>query len=436
MYIFSFVGEHQSTLDIKDVTFLGEKIGEGSFGFVEVVAVKGKIYAGKQYRQDHNFTLQTFMREFQIMKNLKHDHIVKYYNFYINREDNSPMIIMECLEINLHKFLLSDSHQNLPLARKLDLLYGIVQGLEYLHSRPEPIIHRDLTASNVLLDSRAVPKISDFGNSCAVHIDWLHSQTLTQVTGTLNYLAPEAQSDKYGIEIDIFSFGHLSLFVYIQKSPNQLLAPNYPKGDDDDSVCGRNEVERREEYFILLDKIPEKNPLLVALIKKCLSNAPKRRPKAEELISWLDEIRKDLPSPPQLLLNPITQHPETKTVATGAPANFTVEATGDKFSFQWQKDGQDIDRNQSWLHYNHTDKTSTLYIVCVEKGDKGHYKCCVQSLFTMNKRLTHPAKLIVCESSFYVCALLIVDYISYKQLECILNVMMVICQENLMGMCI
>ena len=407
--IFSFVGEHQSTLDIKDVTFLGEKIGEGSFGFVEVVAVKGKIYAGKQYRKDHNFTLQTFIREFQIMQNLKHDHIVKYYNFYIHPEDDSPMLIMECLETNLHNFLLSDSHHNLPLARKLDLLYGIVQGLEYLHSRPEPIIHRDLTASNVLLDSRAVPKISDFGNSCVMHIDRLHSQTLTQVTGTLNYLAPEVQSGKYGTEIDIFSFGHLSLFVCIQKSPNHLLAPNYPKGDDDDSVRGRNEVERREKYFILFDKIPEKNPLLVALIKKCLSNVPKRRPKAEELISKLDEMRKDLPSPPQLLLNPITQHPETKTVATGAPANFTVKATGDKFSFQWQKDGQDIDRNQSRLHYNHTDKTSTLCIVCVEKGDKGHYKCCVQSLFTLNKRLTHPAKLIVCECSFYVCALLIVD---------------------------
>ena len=121
-----------------------KNIGEGSFGFVKVVAVKGKIYAGKQYRKYHNFTLQTFIREFQIMQKLKHDHIVKYYNFYVNvtvKMIHPCSLWIECLESNLHKFLLSDSHQNLPLAHKLDLLYGIVQGFEYLLSRPEPIIH-------------------------------------------------------------------------------------------------------------------------------------------------------------------------------------------------------------------------------------------------------------------------------------------------------
>ena len=143
--------------------FLGERIGEGAFGSVEVIEVKGKIYAGKQYRKDGNFSEEMFIREFQIMQRLQHEHIVQYHGCHMHTEHCSPVLIMEFLETNLHNFLLSDSHKDLPLARKVDLLYGIAQGLNYLHSMS--IIHRDLTAMNVLLDSRAVPKISDFGNS-------------------------------------------------------------------------------------------------------------------------------------------------------------------------------------------------------------------------------------------------------------------------------
>ena len=135
----------------------------------------------------------------------------------------------------------------------------------------------------------------------------LHSQSY-QCYGTLNYMAPEAQTRKYGTEIDIFSFGQLSLFVSIQKSPNHLLLPNDPGNDDDDDdndedddvVRGRSEVERRQEYFKLLyTTIEEKHPL-VLLMKRCLRNKPIRRPKANELVEKLDAMGKELPPPPHL----------------------------------------------------------------------------------------------------------------------------------------
>ena len=283
--------------------FLGVKIGEGAFGSVEVIEVKGKICAGKQYRKDSSFSEEMFIKEFQIMQRLQHEHIVQYYGYHIRREHRSPVLIMERLQTNLHDFLLSDSHKDLPLARKVDLLSGIAQGLNYLHSMS--IIHRDLTASNVLLDSRAVPKISDFGNSCAIRIDSaLYSQSLTKFPGTLIYMAPEAQSStKYGTEIDIFAFGHLSLFIGIQIAPTDLLPYNDPGSDDSDDdnlVRGRNEVQRRQEYFAQLYRnLDEKHPLVV-LIKKCLHNKPKRRPKANELVEQLEKLRKDLPPPPAL----------------------------------------------------------------------------------------------------------------------------------------
>ena len=397
-------------LEIKQVKFLGEKLGEGTFGFVEVVEIRGKICAGKHYRIDHNFSMKMFIREFEIMQNLAQKHIVEYYGYHMHSENYSPVLIMECLETNLQKFLLSDSHKDLPLARKVDLLSGIAQGLEYLHSMS--VIHRDLTASNVLLDSKAVPKISDFGNSCITGTDLgseFYSQSLTKFPGTLNYMAPEAQSStNYGTEIDIFSFGHLSLFVCIQISANHLLPPNDPESDDDDIVRGRNEVQRRQEYFTLLYENLEEKHSLVILIKKCLSNGPSRRPKAHELVLQLDKMCKDLPTPPPLIITPlkIVQHPESKSVATKAHTNFIVEAIGDNLQFQWQKDGKNIDRNESRFQCIQTNKTSTLHIHHVEKGDRGHYKCLVKNLTDKSERLSNVAKLTVCEYSF-VCTMTI-----------------------------
>ena len=308
IFFYFFIGRHNPPwrLDIKNVKFLGERIGEGTFGFVEIVDIGGKIFAGKQYRKECSFSVEMFIREFQIIQRLKHDNIVEYYGYHIHREHRSPVLIMECLETNLHNFLLSDTHKDLPLARKLDLLCGIAHGLNYLHSTS--VIHRDLTATNVLLDSRAIPKISDFGNSCVTRIDLeseFYLRSLTKFPGTLNYMAPEA-SMEYGTEIDIFSFGHLSLFVGIQVSPARLLPPNDPEGDDsdddDDVVRGRNEVQRRQDYFTLLYKnLEEKHPLVI-LIKRCLSNRPKRRPKADKLVLQLNEMRRELPSPPPLII--------------------------------------------------------------------------------------------------------------------------------------
>ena len=107
-----------------------------------------------------------------------------------------------------------------------------------------------------------------------------------------------------------------------------------------------------------------------------------------------------------LTVNPpkITRHPENISVATGASTVLTVEATGDNLQFQWQKNGKDIDQDESRLHCSHTDNISTLRIEHVEKSDRGHYKCLVK----VQKRVltTHDAELSVCEFSFYVCTVL------------------------------
>ncbi len=81
------------------------------------------------------------------------------------------------------------------------------------------VIHRDLSASNVLLTSFLVAKISDVGNSRIVAMSpGQIAQTLTRQPGTLVYMPPEClnESHRYGPSLDVFSFGHLSLFTFIQ----------------------------------------------------------------------------------------------------------------------------------------------------------------------------------------------------------------------------
>ena len=277
-------------------------MGVGAFGFVETVEVKGKIYAGKQFRND--IDEKTFIKEFQIMQALKHEHIVDYCGYHVPKHGaiptKSPVLIMECLETNLQDFLISDSYKDLSLGRKVHLLCGIAKGLNYLHNMS--VIHRDLTATNVLLDSKATPKISDFGNSCVTGVELgseLFLQYLSKCPGTLTYMAPEALcSAHYGTEIDIFSFGHLSLFVGIQQSPASLKPATVP-----DAKSGKlqalDEVERREDYFTDLYRIVEETHPLVILMKSCLSNWTAKRPKAHELVSQLQAmLQTDSPLPP------------------------------------------------------------------------------------------------------------------------------------------
>ena len=98
----------------------------------------------------------------------------------------------------------------------------------------------------------------------------------------------------------------------------------------------------------------------------------------------------------------------------GISTSFTVEATGDNLQFQWQKDGQDIDRNVSRLQCSSTANTSTLHINVVEKSDEGHYKCQVKNLVEKSGKASHVAKLNICELFFYnsivvVCTVLTIS---------------------------
>ncbi len=206
---------------LENVRPTGRALGVGSYGSVEEVEVNGLICAGKKIHEvliNEGVTARKYVAECQLMSDLRHPHIVQFLGLCFLEDSSLPVLVMEKLMTSLDELL--ENTPNIPLGLKKSILADVVRGLIYLHShKPSPIIHRDLSAKNVLLNSALVAKISDLGNSRIV--DFQPGQlvrTLSRAPGTAVYMPPEAldATARYGPSLDIFSFGHLSLFTLTQ----------------------------------------------------------------------------------------------------------------------------------------------------------------------------------------------------------------------------
>ena len=153
------------------------------------------------------------------MSDLRHPNITLFLGVCFLPNCQLPVLLMERLDGSLDDLL--ETVPNIPLAVKQSILEDVARGLLYLHQHSSQILHRDLTAKNVLLTTSLVAKITDFGNSRIVNLQpGQLARTLSRLPGTLVYMPPEAlsASSHYGPSLDIFSFGHLTLFTLAQVS--------------------------------------------------------------------------------------------------------------------------------------------------------------------------------------------------------------------------
>ena len=90
----------------------------------------------------------------------------------------------------------------------------------------------------------------------------------------------------------------------------------------------------------------------------------------------------------------VIEHPNSQSVTTGSQTSFTIEATGDDLTFQWQKNSTDVHNDSN---YSGTD-TNTLSIQNVNRGDEGFYRCLVKNEVKRDGEISEEAKLTVCES--------------------------------------
>ena len=270
---------------LEDVVSTGKHLGTGSFGSVVEVTVGGTVCAGKKIHvalldpqaEGMQKMVERFVSECKLMSKVRHPNIVQFMGLCFLEDSPHPMLVMECLDTNLDSIL--EKKKNLPFPLVLHVLLDITKGLVYLHSlKPQPIIHRDLTARNILLYSASMQaKIADLGN--AMMIDEMRlSKTLSQAPGTTPYMPPEAlQTEaKYNTMLDVFSFGHLALFAVLEEFPGDLLAITYSDPLTDE-LKARSEVERREAYIRkLFAKLTKEHPI-TQLILQCLHNVPAKR---------------------------------------------------------------------------------------------------------------------------------------------------------------
>ena len=187
-----------------------------------------------------------------------------------------------------------EKRSDIPFSLKRSILLDVSRGLVYLHGHSPPIIHRDLTARNVLFTPSMHAKIADLGNARMVEPHKL-TKTMSSAPGTLVYMPPEATrvQSRYSAKLDMFSFGHLALFTAIQESPHDLLPSTYPDPANEEDVKARNEVQRREPYMKKLYKGFGKEHPLVKLIRQCLHNVPERRPGAVKVMEMLEALDLD-----------------------------------------------------------------------------------------------------------------------------------------------
>ena len=211
---------------VPNVRPTGRELGRGAYGSVEEVEIPGAVCAAKKIhteflnigsREDIGRIVSKFASECRIMSTLRHPHIVQFLGVCYLPEERLPSLVMERLDTNLHDLL--ETTPNLPLTVKNSILLDTARGLLYLHSQSPPIIHRDLTARNVLLNSAMVAKIADLGVARIINLQPNQLTTMTQGPGNIVYMPPEAMGEhtQYNRSLDIFSFGNVALFALTQE---------------------------------------------------------------------------------------------------------------------------------------------------------------------------------------------------------------------------
>ncbi|XP_058072822.1 cysteine-rich receptor-like protein kinase 11 isoform X1 [Magnolia sinica] len=191
------------------------KLGQGGFGSVyKGMLLNGQEVAVKRLARKSRQGVEELKNELVLVAKLQHRNLVKLLGCCVEEEER--ILVYEYVpNTSLNNFLF-DPVKRLILNwdRRYKIISGIARGLLYLHEDSRlRIIHRDLKASNILLDGDMNPKISDFGLAKLFGVDQTQGNT-NRIAGTYGYMAPEyAKHGKFSTRSDVFSFGVLVLEI-------------------------------------------------------------------------------------------------------------------------------------------------------------------------------------------------------------------------------
>jgi hypothetical protein len=253
--------DHCWVLQRNEIEITEEEIGRGGWAAVKVANFRGTRVAAKCFYQEilvSQYNRQLFNREMNMAAHLRHPNLVQFIGASLEAE---PIILTEIMTTSLRAVLESGPiHESVMISVNLD----VVRALNYLHlMKPHPIIHRDISSANVLLDplpgNQWKAKVSDYGSVNILQ------QLQTVGPGSPVYAAPEASTPALqSPKMDIFSFGVLLV---------EMLTDQFP------------EVDNRQHLVALID-----HNGFNRIVRQCLNEDRDQRPSAGELITAITDL--------------------------------------------------------------------------------------------------------------------------------------------------
>ncbi|CAA0396214.1 unnamed protein product [Arabidopsis thaliana] len=279
------------------------KIGRGGFGDVyKGTFSNGTEVAVKRLSKTSEQGDTEFKNEVVVVANLRHKNLVRILGFSIEREER--ILVYEYVENkSLDNFLFDPAKKGqLYWTQRYHIIGGIARGILYLHQDSRlTIIHRDLKASNILLDADMNPKIADFGMARIFGMDQTQQNT-SRIVGTYGYMSPEyAMRGQFSMKSDVYSFGVLVLEIISGRKNNSFIETD----DAQDLVTHAWRLWRNGTALDLVD------PFIADSCRKsevvrcthigllCVQEDPVKRPAMSTISVMLTSNTMALPAPQQ-----------------------------------------------------------------------------------------------------------------------------------------
>ncbi|XP_040956083.1 wall-associated receptor kinase-like 22 [Gossypium hirsutum] len=274
-------------------------LGQGGQGTVykgmlidgSIVAIKkSKMVEGKKFDEKK---VEQFINEVIILSQINHRNVVKLLGCCLEAE--VPLLVYEFIPNGTLYDLIHNQNEKLPLTweMRLRIAIEIANALFYLHSAASaPIYHRDIKSSNILLDGKYKPKVSNFGTSRSVAPEQTH--LTTRVQGTFGYMDPEYfRSSQFTEKSDVYSFGVVLIELLTGQKPISAEQSEPVRS----LVSYFLDSMQENSLFNILDTMvvkdgPEQEIIVVALLaKRCLNLSGKKRPTMKQVAMELELIK-------------------------------------------------------------------------------------------------------------------------------------------------
>ncbi|CAN6817077.1 unnamed protein product [Brassica oleracea] len=286
------------------------KIGQGGFGSVyKGVLPNGQEIAVKRLTRGSGQGDIEFRNEVLLLTRLQHRNLVKLLGF-CNEGDEEILVYEFVPNSSLDNFIFDEAKRFLLTWEvRYRIIEGVARGLLYLHEDSQlRIIHRDLKASNILLDAEMNPKVADFGMARLFNMDQTRGQT-SKVVGTYGYMAPEyATYGQFSAKSDVYSFGVMLLEMISGKRNKNLKEEEEEEGEQEGLLDFVWKKWSERKYAEIIDPLaaPSNNIPVDQVMKLihigllCVQDDVSKRPTINSILIWLEShaaITMPVPTP-------------------------------------------------------------------------------------------------------------------------------------------